>query len=291
MKIKPDKESFLLDLLLEEFKTASRTTVKKMITHAMITVNDQIIINPAQPVKPGDVVTYRKYKAPENTYDAPFPILYEDDTLLVVEKPAGLLTYGEKGTTGTSLYRIINDYLKERSKGRERIYVVHRLDREVSGILVFAKTEKIQEHFKEHWKETEKKYLALVEGKPPKTEGTVKGWLKENKAQMVYSSAESPGAKYAITHYKVTREIPAHSLLEIQIDTGRKHQIRVHLSNMGCPIVGDRKYGASEKIKRRIRLHAFYLAFRHPVSGNQLQFKTLMPKGFLTLGENDEKYK
>jgi 23S rRNA pseudouridine1911/1915/1917 synthase len=133
------------------------------------------------------------------------------------------------------------------------------------------------------WKETEKRYYALVEGKPPQNEGTIEGWLKENKAQKVYSAKESPDAKFAITHYKVIKELPEHTLIEIRIETGRKHQIRVHLSDLGCPIVGDWKYGASRKVLRHIRLHAFYFAMKHPVTGDPLEFKTQMPRGFLSV--------
>jgi len=291
MKIKAKHEIPLIDLLLGEFNNASRSSVKKIIQHGNITVNGKEITNPVTLIVPEDLVEYKKFRAPENTQNAPFPVLFEDDSIMVVEKRAGLLTYGERGTSGTSLYMMINDFLRERSKGKEKIFVVHRLDREVSGILVFAKSEEIQEQIKEHWKETEKRYYAFVEGKPPQQEGTISSWLKENKAQRVYTSRESPDAKFAVTHYKVIKEFPDHTLLEIHIETGRKHQIRVHLSDLGCPIVGDRKYGADDKVKRRIRLHAYFLAIPHPVTGQRMEFQTRLTRGFQTLGENDEHYK
>jgi 23S rRNA pseudouridine1911/1915/1917 synthase len=283
MKIKSLNEDTLIDLLIEEFKTSSRTRIKKMILRGTIMINGKVITNPVQKISPGDIVEYMKYHAPFNTQDAPFPVLFEDEDLIAVVKPAGLLTYGEKGTTGTSLYRMINDFLRNRSKGNEKIYVCHRLDREVSGILVFAKSEEIQDQIKEMWKETEKRYYALVEGKPPQNEGKIESWLKENKAQKVYTAKEGPGAKFAVTHYKVIRELPMHTLLEIRIDTGRKHQIRVHLSDLGCPIAGDWKYGASRKVQKHIRLHAFYFAMKHPVTEKLLEFKTQMPRGFLSV--------
>jgi 23S rRNA pseudouridine1911/1915/1917 synthase len=291
MKITAKQELALIDLLLKEFINSSRSSVKKIIQHGNITVNGKEITNPVAVIHPDDQVEYTKFKAPENTQNAPFPVLFEDDSIIVVEKRAGLLTYGERGTSGTSLYMMINDFLRERSKGKEKIFVVHRLDREVSGILVFAKSEDIQEQIKDHWKETEKRYYAFVEGKPPQQEGTISSWLKENKAQRVYTARESPDAKFAVTHYKVIKEHPEHTLLEINIETGRKHQIRVHLSDLGCPIVGDRKYGADDKVKRRIRLHAFFLAIPHPVTGERMEFQTRMTRGFQTLGENDEHYK
>ena len=283
MKIRPSVENSLINLLTEEFKGSSKTKIKKMILNGTIRVNGKVITNPIQKIVPGDSIEYQKYHAPLNTQDAPAPVLFEDEHLIAVVKPAGLLTYGERGTTGTSLYRMMNDFLRDRSKGKEKIFVCHRLDREVSGILVFAKNEEIQDKIKENWKETVKRYYAFVEGKPPKPEGTIESWLKENKAQKVYTAREGPDAKFAVTHYKMIRELPGHALLEVKIDTGRKHQIRVQLSDLGCPIAGDWKYGAKGNAKGHIRLHAFYFAMKHPVTGLQLEFKTQMPRGFISV--------
>jgi 23S rRNA pseudouridine1911/1915/1917 synthase len=291
MKITSDREIFLMDLLFQEFKGASRTSVKKIIGHGNITVNGKRITNPAFLLKPADCIEYQKYRMTSNTQGAPFPILYEDDQLLFIEKPAGILTYGERGTIGTSLYKMLLDYLRERSKGRERIYVVHRLDKEVSGIVLFAKSEEVQQKIKEKWKETEKVYYALVEGKPKEPEGTISNWLKETSTQKMYITQQSEDAKLAITHYKVLKEFPAHTLLEVRIDTGRKNQIRVQLAGIGCPVTGDHKYGSQDPFKRQIRLHAYQFAFHHPVSDEQLKIESPLPKGFLRLNKKNEKYK
>jgi 23S rRNA pseudouridine1911/1915/1917 synthase len=246
---------------------------------------------PVTIVKPGDLVEYKKYKAQPNTWKAPFPVLFEDDVILVVEKPAGILTHAERGAEGTSLYKEMLEFIKDRSKGNERIFVVHRLDREVSGIILFAKSEEIQDIIKEHWRETRKKYYALVHGRPKNDKDTITSWLMEGRDQRVHSVREQEGAKQAITHFEIIKILPAHTLLEVTLETGRKNQIRVHLSEMGCPVVGDWRYGSKDRVKRRIRLHAFYFSMNHPVTGNFIEFISRMPRGFLTLLDKEEKYK
>jgi 23S rRNA pseudouridine1911/1915/1917 synthase len=169
--------------------------------------------------------------------------------------------------------------------------VVHRLDREVSGLLVFAKTEAVQEEIKNHWQENRKLYYALVEGDPKKEEGVIRSFLREGHDQRVYSTKIEEGARLAITKYRVMDRTPGYSLLEIELQTGRKNQIRVHLAEMGCPVVGDRRYGADATYERRIRLHAYYLSMKHPITGSLIEAKSRMPKGFLVLKNENEKYK
>lgn len=281
----------LLDHLMATFQTASKTTVKQRIAHGNVKVNGRLVTNPATLLKEGDIVEYVRQEVTGGKIRPPLPVLYEDEALLVVVKPAGMLTVGDRGEGGTSCYRQMLEYVKERSKGRERLYVVHRLDREVSGILLFAKSEKLQEEIKSRWPESRKQYYALVEGEPKEEKGTVRSWLMEGHDQRVFSVREQEGAKLAVTHYRVMDRVPGYTLLEVELETGRKNQIRVHLSEMGCPVVGDRRYGADSRYERRIRLHAFYLAIRHPVTGRIAEFKSPMPKGFLVLKPGDEKYK
>lgn len=291
MIIHSSKEIFLIDLLLEEFGTASRSGVKRLILNGNILVNGKTVTRPVELVHPGDTVEYRKYKAKPETWNSPFPVLYEDEALLIVDKPAGILTHAEKGATGTSLYKEMLEYIKERSKGKERIYVVHRLDREVSGIVVFAKSEDAQQKIKDEWRDTEKKYYALVHGKPESPEGTIQNWLMEGRDQRVRVVRQQEGAKQAVTHYRILKEFPEQTLLEVILETGRKNQIRVHLAEMGCPVVGDWRYGSKDPVKRRIRLHAFYFSIIHPVTGTRIEAESRMPRGFLTLGPKEEKYK
>lgn len=279
------------ELLLTEFGNTSKTTVKKMIAHGNVRVNGRMNTNPASKVNPGDTVEYIKQAIHRKKIKAPFPIAFEDDAILVAEKPAGLLTVGDRGVGGTSFYKELLDYVKENSEGKERLFVVHRLDREVSGLLVFAKTEAIQQQLKADWKNTRKLYYALVEGSPEKEQGTIRSWLSEGAGQKMFSGKISEKSKLAITHYKVMDRNPDYTLLEVELETGRKNQIRVHLSEMGFPVVGDRKYGADDRFIRRIRLHAYYLSIHHPVTAENLEFKCKMPKEFLVLRPGDEKYK
>jgi 23S rRNA pseudouridine1911/1915/1917 synthase len=291
MKVKITKEITLLDHLLAELQTASKTTAKNKIVHGNVRVNGKMVTNPSTMLKAGDVVDYVKQVVKINKIKPPYQVLFEDDAILVAVKPAGLLTIGDRGLGGTSFYQQMAAYVKENSKGRERLFVVHRLDREVSGILLFAKSEKLQEDIKNHWMDTKKLYYALVEGQPKEDKGTIRSWLLEGNDQRVYSVKVQEGAKLGITHYRVMDRTPDYALLEVELETGRKNQIRVHLSEMNCPVVGDRRYGADSTYERRIRLHAFYLSIRHPVTGNLIDFKSKMPKGFLELKPGDEKYK
>lgn len=291
MKVKITKETSLLEHMLEELQTASKTTVKNKIVHGNVRVNGKMVTNPAAALKVGDAVEYVKQAVKINKIKPPYQVLFEDDAILVAVKPAGMLTIGDRGLGGTSFYQQMQAYVKENSKGKERLFVVHRLDREVSGILLFAKSEKIQEEIKNHWMDTKKLYYALVEGQPAEDKGTIRSWLVEGHDQRVYSVKVQEGAKLGITHYRVMDRTPDYALLEVELETGRKNQIRVHLSEMECPVVGDRRYGADAQYERRIRLHAFYLSIRHPVTGNLIDFKSKMPKGFLELKPADEKYK
>lgn len=281
----------LAELLLKEFCQASRTGVKKIIAHGNVKVNKRMVVNPATPVKPGDTVEYVRRIKPGARVKAPFPVIFEDPYLIVAEKPPGMLTVGERGQGGTSFFKEMSDHIKEISEGKVRLWVVHRLDREVSGLLVLAKSEAIQCQIKEGWPKNRKLYYALVEGLPEQEKGTIRSWLKEGKDRKVFSVREQEGARYAVTRYRVMDRTGEFALLEVELETGRKNQIRAHLSELGCPVVGDRRYGADARFVRRIRLHAFYLSMAHPVSGEPMEFRSRMPKGFLVLKPCDEKYK
>ena len=211
-------------------------------------------------------------------------ILHEDRDILVVDKPPGLLTIGTESEKSRTAYFILTDYVcKGWARSRKRIFIVHRLDRESSGILVFAKSEDAKICLQRQWNETKKKYLAVAHGRFEKKLGTITSYLAENKAHVVYSTSDRRKGKLSHTAYKVLKETKGFALLEVDLLTGRKNQIRVHLAESGHPIVGDRKYGGGNEAHKRLALHARSISFRHPFSGRQLTFETEIPAYFTKL--------
>ncbi|MEW6349185.1 MAG: RluA family pseudouridine synthase [Thermodesulfobacteriota bacterium] len=208
-------------------------------------------------------------------------IIHEDSDILVVDKPPGLLTMGTDKEKSRTAYFILTDYVRKGcSKSRNRIFIVHRLDRDTSGILVFAKNEQAKLVLQSRWEETKKKYLAVVHGKCENIADTITTYLVENKAHNVYSTSDATKGKPAHTAYRVLKETEDRSLLEVDLLTGRKHQIRVHLAGIGHPVVGDRKYGKGNEARTRLALHAKSISFRHPFTGEQLTFETKVPGYF-----------
>ena len=211
-------------------------------------------------------------------------ILYEDDVLIAVDKPAGLLTVGTATDKTRTVHYILNEYIKKGcAKSRGRVFVVHRLDQWTSGVLLFAKSEDVKLRLQAQWKDTEKKYLAVVHGRLKKKEGIITSYLAENSAYTVFSTTDASKGKLSHTAYKVIKETEKFSLLEISLLTGRKNQIRVHMSDEGHPILGDRKYGKDNDRYRRLALHSKSISFKHPVSGKQMTFETKMPGYFKEL--------
>ncbi len=220
--------------------------------------------------KPSKRRIHRHPKGPE--------IIYEDKDLLVVDKPAGLLTVGTAKEKSRTLYFILTDYIRKgNTKSHNRIFIVHRLDREASGILVFAKNFAAKERLQNQWDDTKKKYLVVVHGQCEKESDTISSYLAENKAHVVYATRDTVKGKLSHTAYKVLKSTKEFSLLEIDLITGRKHQIRVHLANIGHPIVGDKKYGPEKRTQKRLALHAFSISFNHPATGKPCTFETPIP--------------
>ncbi len=215
-------------------------------------------------------------------------ILYEDSDILVADKPAGLLTMGTDTEKTKTAYYILTDYVRKGcAKSRKRIFIVHRLDRETSGVLVFAKSEEAKLRLQGQWKDVEKKYLAVVYGRLTDKAGTISSYLAENRARVVYSTTDTTKGRLAQTAYKVLKETKRFSLLEITLLTGRKNQIRVHLTDKGHPVVGDKKYGKDNEGYKRLALHSKSILFKHPISGKRLSFESEVPGYFKWLVTGD----
>ncbi len=292
MKIVANKTDSLIEILLHEFGSASRSKVRKLISTGCIKWNGKTIKRSETIINNGDELEYTKYKEDIYKVRAPYPIIFEDDYLVAIHKPAGALMHGETGKHNLTVLKAMNKYVRDVTKGKKQAIIIHRLDREVEGIVLMAKNEEVLQQIKENWYNTEKRYYALVEGKPKENEGTICSWIARDFQQKVKSVPEgTPDAKQAITHYRTLEEFEKYTLLEVKLETGRKNQIRLHLSEMGCPIVGDRRYGADDSFNRQIRLLAFSLVFEHPVTKETIDLKIKMPSNFLKIKDEDEKYK
>jgi RluA family pseudouridine synthase len=217
------------------------------------------------------------------------PVLYEDKDIIVVEKPGGLLTMGTERDKSRTAHSILNDYVRKGDpRSRNRIYIVHRLDRDTSGILIFAKSESAKIFLQGNWDSTDKHYLTIVHGSMTPKSGTISSYLTENSAFNVYSTTDPAAGKLSHTEYEVLKEVKGFSLLEIHLLTGRKHQIRVQLSENGHPVVGDRKYGKGNDTYGTLALHARSISFTHPVNGRRLTFETGIPDFFIRLVGKEE---
>jgi 23S rRNA pseudouridine1911/1915/1917 synthase len=211
-------------------------------------------------------------------------ILHEDNDILVVNKPSGLLTMGtDTEKTRTVFFALTNYVRKGTAKSRKRIFIVHRLDKDTSGLLIFAKNEKAKQILQTSWQETEKKYLAIVHGQCDKQADIITSYLVENMAYNVYSTSDSKKGRLAQTEYTVLKETKTFSLLHVSLLTGRKHQIRVHMAGIGHPVVGDKKYGRKDDNQKHLALHAHFVSFNHPSSGEKLVFHADPPGYFRAL--------
>ena len=250
------EESELLTYLLNKFNKLSKNSVKHLLTNKQIVVNDKIVTKYNYLLKVGDKISFNGKK---ETFG--LKIIYEDDLFLVIDKPTGLLTVATDKEKEKTAYVLASKYIKQENN-KNRIYVLHRLDRETSGVLVFCKDERVKDDLQNKWNEcvTRREYIAIVEGKLLKKQGVIKSYLKEDKTKKVYSTKSKDG-KLAITEYKVIKENNLYSLVDINLLTGRKNQIRVHFSDSGNPLVGDKKYGSNQDPIGRLCLHSSKLAF------------------------------
>jgi 23S rRNA pseudouridine1911/1915/1917 synthase len=278
----------LLNYLIGPPARLSRKQAKQLLRFGAVSVQHRENIRHDTELEPGDVVTI-SFAEQRRTPDLEvalhgLKIVHLDESIVVVEKPAGLLSIGSTREKERTAHRILNEYLKALTNASaQQAFIVHRLDRETSGLMLFARSESIQSAFQQNWKDVTKKYLAVVEGTPSSAEGTLKDRLLEDKSLRV--RRVDKGGELAITHYRVIGTHGKRSLLELELETGRKNQIRVQLAAIGHPVAGDRKYGAKTDPARRLGLHSCELMFRHPISGAPMKFVSAMPSRLRALIE------
>lgn len=284
-RLKVSEPMELMTFLLAKMGGMSRNSIKSLLAHRQVMVNNKVTTQFNLQLQPNDLVAVVSGRGNIELNHPKLRIIFEDQHLIVVEKKEGLLTVSTGNSDETTAFSILKDYVKK-SSPQNRIYVVHRLDRETSGVIMFAKTKEVQLILQENWHRivTRRIYVALVEGKMEKEQDTIVTWLTENeKSLKIHSSSTDDGGQQAITHYRCIKSNENFSLLEIELETGRKNQIRVHMQGIGHPIVGDKKYGAGLSPIGRLGLHARLLAFYHPISTEVVSFETPVPRNFLSI--------
>lgn len=275
----------LMNFLLEKMGGMKRTSIKTLLSHRQVSVNGAITTNYATALKTGDIVEVSSIRGNIELTHPKLKLLYEDEAIIIVEKKEGLLTVLTGDKEETTAFSILKNHVQKSNK-RNRIFVVHRLDRETSGIIMFAKSRDIQLRLQENWHTavTGRTYSAVVDGNLEKESDTIISWLSEHqKSLKVHSSATDDGGQQAITHYKRIKSNEQFSLVELSLETGRKNQIRVHMQSIGHPIAGDKKYGSATSPIGRVALHARLLEFYHPITEKLIRFETPVPRKFLSL--------
>jgi len=275
----------LLAFLARQLSTEGRKRLKNLLAAGRVLVDGQAVRQFDHPLAAGQRVTLVPRQANIQRQGLPpLPIVHEDDFLIVVNKPSGLLTVATDKEKRRTAYAMLSDYVKEEDPDN-KIFVVHRIDRETSGLLLFAKNEEIKRTIQDSWLDViaERLYVAVVEGKLGEAAGTIKSYLKETTAMRVYASDNPHQGKEAVTHFKRLAVSRAYSLVELHLETGRKHQIRVHMQQLGHPVAGDKKYGSATNPLKRLALHARVLAFHHPVDGKLHHYETPIPPAFAAM--------
>jgi 23S rRNA pseudouridine1911/1915/1917 synthase len=277
---KVEEDTELMKFLLQSLPHKNRDNIKSLLRDNQVFVDDEPVSQFNYHLRPGQQITISKNKiAKKKTYRG-ISIIYEDNDVIVIDKHAGVLSVATDSKEKFTAYTILYDHVKRKNPDG-KIFIVHRLDRETSGLMMFSKSARVQKKLQENWNDIirERVYVAAVQGVVDPPSGEISSYLRENNNMVVYSSQHDDG-KYAITHYETLKSNPLYSLLKMSLRTGRKNQIRVHLHDIGHPIVGDKKYGSVVNPISRLCLHAQVLAFQHPVNGRELRFETSIPRKF-----------
>jgi 23S rRNA pseudouridine1911/1915/1917 synthase len=279
--LKADQDDILMEFLIRKLASKSRDNIKSLLKNKQVWTGGKAVSQYNHPLHINDEVVIRWARSTDLPSEKHMKIVFEDEHLIVIDKKAGLLSVSD-GQEHQTAYGILTEWVKKQSP-LNRIYIVHRLDQYTSGLLMFVKSEKIQNIFRENWRAyiTERAYSAVVEGEVKKQKGRISSYLSENQALLMVSSQDPSKGKLAITNYQVIQAGRQYSLLKVNLETGKKNQIRVHMKDIGHSIAGDRKYGARSNPVGRLCLHATILAFRHPVTGKDLKFESPTPQEFL----------
>ncbi|MCD2137104.1 RluA family pseudouridine synthase [Salinicoccus halitifaciens] len=281
-----EESTELLEYLFEKMPARSRKAVKGILGRGQVSVNGRATSQFNDMLEPGDRVEIETRTGKHDAKIRGLKILHEDRDIIVIDKEAGLLSIASEKEKQMTAFRQLSDYLQT-IHPKNRIFIVHRLDRDTSGVMVFAKNKQVQQKMQNDWGSivSERTYIALVEGKVEQ-DGTVTSWLSENKALIMRSSQNPEKGKKAITHYKVLKSNDNFSLLQVNLETGRKNQVRVHMQDIGHPIVRDKKYGAQTNPIKRMGLHAQALEFKHPATDEYVRFESTAPASFSRLFKN-----
>ena len=274
----------LMEALTAKLTDHKRTAIKSLLKHSQVAINSLPTTQFDTPLKAGDRVSVN-FTRPFVTFSNPkIKLVYEDDDIIVIYKNNGVLSVSTDNVKDGTAYSILRGYLKEKDP-RIKLFIVHRLDRDTSGLMLFAKSIEAKEAMQHNWNNMvlNRKYVAVVEGKVDEKEGTIQSYLAETSQFEVYSTDDPNKGQLAVTRFNTLKTANGYSLLELELDTGRKNQIRVHCKDMGHPIVGDKKYGAKTSPIHRLALHARTLRFVHPITRQEMNFDTPLPSRFQAL--------
>lgn len=275
-----ESPALLLPFLEQVLVGMSRTSVKSFLTHRSVHINNTISTKHNAPLAVGDRVTITRGRSAAAFSHPMMQLIFEDDHIVVVDKRCGLLSMGTDREREKTAYYILSQHVKK-SDPANLIFIVHRLDRETSGLMVFAKSEAVQEILQRNWSSMaiERRYMAVIEGHLSKDEGTISARLTQNKGYKMFVSNRNEG-EMATTKYRVVRKNSTHTLVECELLTGKKNQIRAHFEYVGNPISGDKKYGSQTSPAGRVCLHAHMLHIQHPVTGETMEFNSRVPSSF-----------
>ena len=287
-----EQEDSLLASLISHLPHKNRKVIKAVLRDRQVCVDGEPITQFDYSLRPGQQVEMSWDREVKNTPLCKLDIVHEDQDIIIINKPPGLLTIATDREKRRTAYSILSNYVKAQNPDN-KIFIIHRIDRETSGLLIFARSEKVKQQMQKTWNASisQRSYIGVVEGTVTPPEGTITSWLTESKAFVVYSSKKQGQGKRAVTHYRKIKGNSTLSMLQINLETGRKHQIRVHMQDLNYPVIGDKKYGSKLNPLGRMGLHAQTLEFTHPTTGKLCRFDTGIPKKFLKLFTSDHKQK